>query len=251
MQDLRKVQATNKRTLIISIPKRWGSAFPVSAGDHLQLDLQSDGTVIMRRHGASLAAPILDASGKNAHLILEQVVEPFFQGSPGIGIQGLGAWPSEEIATLHAGLRERYGAEISDETSDTLDAIFLGADRPEQLMLAGRRLIQLASDALRGTRVRDVDIERNRILAYRLALMSKKSRLADLAPGSIVLHLASVAAVANAIAPAEGPAPELVVEAFRESALNALSGKPVKTPPTAPGVRAALATASISAWQDA
>lgn len=191
------MQQTNKRTLIISLPKRWGKAFPVGPGDHIQLDLQADGSVLMRPHGVTGGAPAAAVLGAHGDLarVLDEVTTSYLKGATGLAVVGLSQWPRERLDALRQGLRERFGAEIVDEGNDAVEARFLGADRPEQVEIAGRRLVRLLAEALRGTPVDPVIVERCRLLATRHILQGALESPRHGRIGPIVLHLAALASV--------------------------------------------------------
>lgn len=258
VQDLRKVQETNKRTLIISLPKRWGDRFPVTAGDHVQLELQADGSVIMRRQGpgASPTPPAIVAGGLGPDEVLARMAGPFLQGVSSLAITDVRTWSEADTGRFRLAARERFGGEVTDEPGDELQVLFLGADRPEQLAVACRRLVQLACAALAGEDVDAQAIERHRMLGARLLFLAGRRPDAafDTAAATIVLQLGAMASMIASAAPGRPPASPAAIEAFREAALAALQGHgptPIPAAAEAQGSDwlACAAARSLSPWR--
>lgn len=228
VQELRKVQQTNKRTLIISLPKRWGTAFPVGPGDHIQMELQADGTVILRPHAAASAArpAVIPAAHGDMGRVMDDVATRFLQGAAGLAVEGLSLWPRPLLDALRADLRDRFGAEIVDEGTDAIEARFLGADRPEQLEIAGRRLLRLIGEALRGMPVDLVVVDRCRLLAMRHLMQASGESARNLRIGPVVLHLAALAS----LVPVGDGSGEAWSEALLLAGAAALSGGKVQAP---------------------
>jgi hypothetical protein len=255
MPDLRKVQETNKRTLIISLPKRWGSKFPVAAGDHVQLDLQSDGSVLMRRDGQTGARHAVEVSAafRDIPEVLDLLVDPFLSGSFSIEVRGLHDWSSARVGDLRDAMRRRFGAEVTEEANEHLQVRFIGADRPDQLEAVARRLVRLAGAQLRGEPVEAESVRRQHLLANRLAFLAASlpgDRRFDARLCHAVLrvaHLVDLLAAAGHGAAVQ----EAHVAWFERAALAALEGKrvlgPRPPPPATAGDHLVWAAAQVLA----
>lgn len=198
MHDVRKVQITQKETLMISLPKRWYPQFPVQAGDDVTLHLQSDGSVILRRHDPSPPARLdpLPLAGVAPDEAWRRVQERYVDGADGLALVGLAGWPSSERARLQDRIGALFGTALADETEEGLDVRFLAGARTAPLHQTLRRLGALAVAALAGTPAAPAEVERIHLLVLRLANRLLEGR--DLATSSALARTRASGALRTA-----------------------------------------------------
>ncbi len=201
-EEVRKVVASGRSSMAITIPKKWVSALGLSAGSHVLLRFMGDHlAVIPLRHAArgSSTNNVIEVDRDNPDYVLRKLITQYLKGIDEVRVK-LGGYADakDEIKEL---VRERIsGAEVIEEGSDHLVLRFV-TPIPEipikrlinRMMLTVLGMLRDSLDILRGSSIepgdiidRDNEVDRLYLLIERLVMMgiTDQSILSKLGAGS-------------------------------------------------------------------
>jgi len=158
MHEMRKVQETHKRTLIISLPKKWRERFPVQGGDQVLLSLQGDGILLVRPSGSGGPRfPCVTAVAGGAAQAKSRLSALYIGGAPGVLVEGCAA---ADLEGIRAHVLAFIGAELVEESAGSLAVQFLGGESRFTAPRALQRLWALAQGNMAGTPVEPTEVSR-------------------------------------------------------------------------------------------
>ena len=201
-EEVRKVVASGRSSMAITIPKKWVSALGLSAGSHVLLRFMGDHLAVIplgRAVRGSSTNNVIEVDRDNPDYVLRKLITQYLKGIDEVRVK-LGGYADvkDEIKEL---VRERIsGAEVIEEGSDHLVLRFV-TPIPEipikrlvnRMMLTVLGMFRDSLDILRGSGIepgdiidRDNEVDRLYLLIERLVMMgiTDQSILSKLGAGS-------------------------------------------------------------------
>ncbi|BDR92501.1 phosphate uptake regulator PhoU [Vulcanisaeta souniana] len=201
-EEVRKVVASGRSSIAITIPKKWVSALGIGAGSHVLLRFMGDHVAVIplgRTVRGSGANNVIEVDRDNPDYVLRKLITQYLKGIDEVRVKFGGyADVKDEIKEL---VRERIsGAEVIEESSDHLVLRFV-TPIPEipikrlinRMMLTVLGMLRDSLDILRGSGIetediinRDNEVDRLYLLIERLVMMgiTDQSILSKLGAGS-------------------------------------------------------------------
>lgn len=159
-EEVRKVVASGRSSIAITIPKKWVSALGIGAGSHVLLRFMGDHVAVIPPLGRTVrgsgANNVIEVDRDNPDYVLRKLITQYLKGIDEVRVKFGGyADVKDEIKEL---VRERIsGAEVIEESSDHLVLRFV-TPIPEipikrlinRMMLTVLGMLRDSLDILRG-----------------------------------------------------------------------------------------------------
>ncbi len=153
IKTTRKIQLTGGSTYIVSLPKEWVKYFNLKAGD--EVDIRTDPQMRLVVSPKELkvretkAIPVVHCERENPDMLVRDVIAFYMASAAGVEISSKCLTPEEREMVKNAIRGRLLGAEIVDESSDSITIQFVVSHKDLGINTAINRAFVISSNMLK------------------------------------------------------------------------------------------------------